>query len=291
MLSADVIATIPATRAVGISAERDARHCRRQQRLSTATPTMTFFSARGGPTNEGRMTVNGMTVAAPFNGGGVSTYVLDSVNVDEASVTVGRHGGVGYRRAGDEPCTAHGRQHLPRARRSINNAGEWSKGDNLTDELRAVGLTEPPGIINAYDTSVSYGGPIKRDRLWFFGSYRTLDTATAGPGDRRQCETPTTPRAGIGSPDTSISARQLQGRTMYIGRVTAQATRKDRFTFNYEYQNRCEGSPLKVGDRRLQLAGRRLGRLRHGNRVARGATRTISQYPVLPDSGGSGARR
>ena len=43
------------------------------------TPTMTFFSARGGQTNEGRMTVNGLTVAAAFNGGGVSSYILDTV--------------------------------------------------------------------------------------------------------------------------------------------------------------------------------------------------------------------
>ena len=60
---------------------------------STATPTMTFFSARGGQTNEGRMTVNGLTVAAAFNGGGVSSYILDTVNVDEVSVTVS--GGMG----------------------------------------------------------------------------------------------------------------------------------------------------------------------------------------------------
>ena len=54
---------------------------------------MTFFSARGGQTNEGRMTVNGMTVAAAFNGGGVSSYILDTVNADEVSVTVS--GGMG----------------------------------------------------------------------------------------------------------------------------------------------------------------------------------------------------
>jgi hypothetical protein len=56
----------------------------------------------------------------------------------------------------------------------FNNAGNWSSGNNLNDALRAVGLTDAPGIINAYDGSVSYGGPITRDRLWFFGSYRTL---------------------------------------------------------------------------------------------------------------------
>jgi carboxypeptidase family protein len=244
VLSADVIATIPATRAVGSLLNVTPGIVVDNNALA-ATPTMTFFSARGGPTNEGRMTVNGMTVAAPFNGGGVSTYVLDSVNVDEASVTVGGNGesDIGGPVMNLVPRTG-GNDF--RGQAFINNAGEWSKGDNLTDELRAVGLTEPPGIISAYDTSISYGGPIKRDRLWFFASYRTLDTATPVQGIVANANAYDASRWDW-APDSSTSARQLQGRTMYMGRVTAQATRKDRFTFNYEYQNRCEGSPLKLG--------------------------------------------
>src|SRR6267154_1608516 len=80
VLGADVIATIPATRAVGSLLNATPGLTVDNNGLA-ASPTMTFFSSRGGPTNEGRMAVNGMAVAAPFNGGGVSTYVLDSVNV------------------------------------------------------------------------------------------------------------------------------------------------------------------------------------------------------------------
>src|SRR3989442_1356222 len=56
-------------------------------------PTMTFFTARGGSTNEGRMTINGMVVAASFNGGGVSSLAYDANNVDEVGVVVA--GGMG----------------------------------------------------------------------------------------------------------------------------------------------------------------------------------------------------
>jgi hypothetical protein len=34
------------------------------------------------------------------------------------------------------------------------------------------------------DGSVSYGGPILRDRLWFYGSYRKLNTITQLEGVR-----------------------------------------------------------------------------------------------------------
>src|SRR6185436_4449693 len=104
------------------------------------TPTMTFFSARGGQTNEGRMTVNGLTVAAAFNGGGVSSYILDTVNSDEVSVTVS--GGMGESDVGGPVMNL-----VPRAGGNsfrgqgfYSNAGDWSRGDNITDELRAVGI-------------------------------------------------------------------------------------------------------------------------------------------------------
>src|SRR5688572_19145346 len=147
-----------------------------------ATPTMTFFSARGGQANEGRMTVNGLTVAAAFNGGGVSSYILDTVNSDEVSVTVS--GGMGESDTGGPVMNlvprAGGNQF--RGTAFLNNAGDWSRGNNIDDELRAVGISETPGIIKAYDASLSYGGPIKRDRLWFYGSVRKLNTETAVEG-------------------------------------------------------------------------------------------------------------
>ena len=135
MLSADVIASIPATRAVGSLLNATPGLTVDNNGLA-ASPTMTFFSSRGGPTNEGRMAVNGMTVAAPFNGGGVSTYILDSVNVDEVSVAVS--GGMGESDIGGPVMNLVPRSggNTFRGQAFFNNAGEWSKGNNLNDELR-----------------------------------------------------------------------------------------------------------------------------------------------------------
>ena len=209
-----------------------------------ASPTMTFFAARGGPINEGRMTINGMTIAAPFNGGGVSTYILDSVNVDEISVAVA--GGLGETDIGGPVMNLVPRSggNAFRGNAFVNNAGDWSRGDNLNDELRAVGLTETPGIINSYDASVSYGGPIKRDRLWFFGSWRNLNTAAAVPGVVYNANSFDATRWDWVA-DPSVALRTLQGRVSYIGRITAQVG-KHRITYNQEYQRRCEGSTLKI---------------------------------------------
>ena len=224
MLDADAIQAIPATRTVGSLLNATPGMTVDNNGLA-ATPTMTFFSARGGATNEGRMTVNGMTVAAAFNGGGVSSYILDSVNVDEVSVTVS--GGLGETDTGGPVMNlvpARGRQFVPRAGVPATTPATGREATTSTTSCAPANITEPPGIISAYDASVSYGGPIMRDRLWFFGSYRKLDTSTAARRHRRERECVQPGDAGTGRRTTASPARQLQGRAMYIGRATAQAT-------------------------------------------------------------------
>jgi hypothetical protein len=243
VLDSETIQTVPGTRTVGNLLNATPGLTVDGNGLNP-TPTMTFFSARGGQTNEGRMTVNGLTVAAAFNGGGVSSYILDSVNADETSVTVS--GGMGESDTGGPVMNIVPRAGGNRFRGQAfySNAGDWSRGDNLNDELRAVGINETPGIIKAYDSSITYSGPIKRDRLWFFGSYRKLNTDTAVEGIVANANAGNLARWDwVG--DDSLPARQSQGRQMFIGRATAQITQKNRLSFSHEYQTRCEGAPLR----------------------------------------------
>ncbi len=244
VLGADVVAAMPGNRSVGTLLNAVPGLVVGDGALASS-PTMTAFSARGGPTNEGRMAINGMTIAAPFNGGGVSTYILDSINVDEVAVAVA--GGLGETDIGGPVMNLVPRSGGNQFRGSafINNAGDWSKGDNLDDELRSVGLTETPGIINSYDVSVSYGGPIVRDRLWFFGSYRSLETAANVSGVVYNANAYDASRWDwVGDP--TVTARTLQGRDSYIGRITMQVSATHRISYNHEYPRRSEGSTLRL---------------------------------------------
>jgi hypothetical protein len=132
VLSNEVVKAIPGNRSVGTLLNAVPGLVVNDGALA-ASPTMTFFAARGGPINEGRMTINGMTIAAPFNGGGVSTYILDSVNVDEISVAIA--GGLGETDIGGPVMNLVPRSggNAFRGNGFINNAGEWSKGDNLNE--------------------------------------------------------------------------------------------------------------------------------------------------------------
>src|SRR5213593_5171642 len=92
VITADVIQALPATRAYGSLLNAMPGVTVDNNGLA-ATPTMTFFSAHGGRTNEGRMSINGMTVAAAFNGGGVSSLTYDTTNLEEVTMLVS--GGLG----------------------------------------------------------------------------------------------------------------------------------------------------------------------------------------------------
>src|SRR3989441_980937 len=60
---------------------------------------------------------------------------------------------------------------------SIEATGSGLVSDNLNDQLRARGLKGAPSVKKYYDVGVGFGGPIKKDKLWFFLAYRRDDRA------------------------------------------------------------------------------------------------------------------
>jgi len=244
VIDGDVISELPGTRSIG-SLITMIPGLETFGGALDASPQLTFFFARGGPLGEGRFNVGGMPVSNAFAGGGGSSLVYDTVNVEEVSFTVA--GGMGENDIGGPVLNI-----VPRSggntfsgQAFINGAGEWSKGDNLNDELREAGITETPGVIKSYDASGSYGGPIVRDRLWFFGSLRKLNTEEAIEGVVANANAFDLSRWDWMA-DPAVNARRSRGRDIYIGRITAQVAGSQRASLNWEYQSRCEGSPLLV---------------------------------------------
>jgi len=48
---------------------------------------------------------------------------------------------------------------------------EW-QANNLTNDLRQRGVTSTDTIDHLYDTSFAFGGPLKKDKLWFWTAHR-----------------------------------------------------------------------------------------------------------------------
>src|SRR5262249_20852659 len=56
------------------------------------------------------------------------------------------------------------------------------QSNNLTDELRARGLTTVNKVLYIFDADAALGGPIKRDRLWFYAGFREAANKQQLPG-------------------------------------------------------------------------------------------------------------
>ncbi len=242
VLSNDVIGTLPATRTYG--ALLSALPGLQVQGVGPAaiTPFMAMFTANGGRANEGRMMIDGLPVAASFNGGGVSTFIYDTPNADEMQVLVS--GALGEAENGGPQVNL-----VPKTGGNVfkgsvfyQGAGTWSTGNNLDGSCPTC--TTPAGVISSWDASGSGGGPIKRDRLWFFANVARVPDHQSGAGRFREPlrrrrdemdlrkEIQTWPRGGADS------------RNIYSLRLTSQLTPRNRVSFSHEYQHRCSGSAL-----------------------------------------------
>ena len=86
------------------------------------------------------------------------------------------------------------------------------RASNLSDEQRALGLREISKLVKTWDVNPTFGGPIKRDRVWFFVTARALRARkTRWPGFS-STGTQATRRSGPTMP-ANAAGRQLDNVT------------------------------------------------------------------------------
>ena len=243
VIKSETLSTLPATRGYGAVLTSVAGLQVFGNPSAQTTPDMTFFSAHGGASGEGRVAVDGLTVAAPFGGGGVSTFNYNTADMQEMQVLVS--GGLGESETGGPSINL-----VPKSGGNTfsgsafySTAGDWSSSNNLDDRLRGFGLTVPATLRQNYDVSGSLGGPIKRDKLWFYGDVRNWANSAVVPG--------VFANKYAGDPahwdylkDPNVEGRLPDSRAIYAFRLTTQLTQKNRLSFYDEYQHRCSGSSL-----------------------------------------------
>jgi hypothetical protein len=117
-------------------------------------------------------------------------------------------------------------------------ANESFVGDNFTAELQAAGLRTPDGMRRVWDFNPGLGGPIKRDRLWFYVAYKDVGSETypAGSYFNRNANNP---NVWTYDPDlTSRPFNHLDGWDLH-SRLTFQATQKLKTGFSWQESSTC----------------------------------------------------
>ena len=137
------------------------------------------------------------------------------------------------------------------------------QSDNLGD-LLSRGLQTPDAVSKIYDANVSAGGPIKRDRLWFFGSYRNVGNDNIV--------------ANSVYPDGSPGVYDQRVRN-YTVRLTWQATPRNKITAYEDFQTKYVGHLFTSGVDVATASRRRDPVLKYTNAIK--WTGTISNKLVV----------
>ena len=103
---------------------------------------------------------------------------------------------------------------------------DW-QADNITDALRGRGATTPTSTEHMVDLNPAFGGPIARDRLWFYGSGRANRARLRPAGASYFSPDPET---GQLKPDPSRPGFNDTATDNMSFRLTWQAARSHKFT-------------------------------------------------------------
>lgn len=206
--------------------------------ITGPSATSTSFPIHGGRTNEGRLSLDGLTIGSPPGGNSAASYVVDVGNAQE--VTFMTTGGLGESETAGLVMNI-----VPKSGGNATHGSLFASGtgaslqsNNLTDELRAQNLMSATPLTDVYDFSGTLGGPIARDRLWYFvnahtgGSTRNSATVSynLNAGD---------PTKWLYAPDPA--RREYSDRTFdnASGRLTWQMTPRNRISGFWDQQSLC----------------------------------------------------
>jgi hypothetical protein len=121
---------------------------------------------------------------------------------------------------------------------STEHTGPALQSDNLTDALRARGLTAAPSVRKLYDVGGGFGGPIKRDKLWFFAAERWLARSQYQAGNYFNKRQGTL----FYEPDLSRPAYTDDYYRDHSVRLTWQAAAKHKFVIAHDQHQSCQCS-------------------------------------------------
>jgi Carboxypeptidase regulatory-like domain len=210
----------------------------------------TYMSTHGMTSSNNTVLVDGLMVNGLQSDGSVQSYFNDAMNQE-----------VSYQTSGIGAETSAGGVRLNMIPREGGNkfsgaffasyrSGDW-QSDNFDQDLKDRGLPNASAIDKIGDFNFSIGGPIKKDKLWFFTSARhwsvdapiagTFVTDGSGPEIARCLAA-----AKTSSPcEQGIDDQRIRSA---MGRMTYQISPKNKLTAYFDEIDKFRGHAMFAGD-------------------------------------------
>ena len=194
-----------------------------------------FMSIHGGRISDQRTYLDGIAIRSIQSEGHNPNFTPDMSSTQEVTIEYA---------AGDTEATTAGVRanyiprdgaNVPRVSFFATGAGSSFQGGNITNDLRARGLMEPDTLKLTYDVNPTGGGPLVKDRMWFYVAARAQSNQNyvGGVFENRNAGNP---NAWTYDPDFSrqglFDITQVSGN----GRLTWQADPRHKLTAFFERQ-------------------------------------------------------
>jgi hypothetical protein len=199
--------------------------------------TMVWLTIHGSSTQDSKIAVDGFETNFGANN---RLFIPNPYNIQELSIDLG--GGTAEQRVGGVSLNF-----IPRAGGNSYRTDAFAtytdhrlQGSNFSSDLSARGLN--PNSLNRvkelWDVNLAVGGPISRDRLWFFGSHRQWGGASFVAGLFHNSTADAFPPRY--TPDLGRPAEndfRSRGSTV---RLTWQAAARHKLALSFDWQHRCD---------------------------------------------------
>ena len=210
------------------------------------------FSIHGGRQDDQKLLLNGMPATDASFRGNTNRNAVNAIAAQETVYTTGgitaegETGGVQINIIPKEGSNGFNFYF------NANGTNENFQSENLNQDIQDRGLDSVPPVKRIYDVGYGVGGPIKRDKLWFFVSSRWWGSQKYAPGNFFNATQDLSNAIGVnpnggttGVVPLNHDPSQPAFTDGYLQdkintRITWQASEKNKFSFGLNYQRNCD---------------------------------------------------
>lgn len=131
----------------------------------------TYFFVRGTGSAQTIVMVDGLMTNGLMGDGAVNAYHNEAMTQEAVYMTSGGNAETMTAGVNLNLVPKDGGNRFAGGFKFFKSPADW-QGNNLTDELKSYNVRSVDRVSNFMEWNFELGGPIKKDKLWFFGAYR-----------------------------------------------------------------------------------------------------------------------